>query len=320
MTLVRVAVLLLVGATATPAGESPLVLGDGSFTVQITQDPASLTARYGHRFDTTARIDSVQVEGLEFLGEEGLVDEFNQRWIPPPGYNDAPPLKKTFLKIGVGLLQRTRITPYRFWEPYPAVTLAPTRLLSHDREHACFEQILPRQDTWGFRYRKTYTVTPGRRQITISYELENLSLHPIEVDQYNHNWLALHPASARHPWTITTTLTPSLAAILTSQPPSSSLTFTDVPAAPRFFMKAQSAPAAESQTTVSDGRKTVRMLCHFPASRFALFTQGHLLAPEVFAHFHIRPGETARWKRTYQFSTGPAAFPPAGPGRMDSPL
>lgn len=320
MTLARVAALFLAGATFAPAGEPPLLLGDANFAVRVIRDPASLTARYGHRFDTTARIDSVQAEGMEFLGEEGLVDEFNQRWVPPPGYNDAPPLENDFLKLGVGLLQRTRITPYRFWEPYPALTLAPTRLISHDQAHARFEQTLPRQGPWGFRYRKTYTVNPARRQITILYELENLSLHPIEVDQYNHNWLALHPASAAHPWTINSSLTPSLPAILASQPPSPSLSFSHVPAEPRYFMKAQNSPSPESHTVVSDGRKTVRMLCHFPASRFAIFTQGHLLAPEVFAHVRILPGETAQWKRTYQFLTGPATLAPAGPGCLDTPL
>jgi hypothetical protein len=307
MTLARVAALFLAAATLTSAGEPHLLLGDANFAVRVARDPASLTARYGHRFDTTAHIDSVQAKGMEFLGEEGLVDEFNQRWVPPPGYNDAP-LENAFLKIGVGLLQRTRITPYRFWEPHPVLTHAPTRLISHDQTHACFEQTLPRQGAWGFRYRKTYTVNPARRQITILYELENLSLHPIEVDQYNHNWLALHPASAAHPWTISTSLTPSLPAILASQPPSPSLTFSHVPAEPRYFMKAQNSPSPESHTVVSDGRKTVRMLCHFPASRFALFTQGHLLAPEVFAHLRILPGESAQWKRTYQFFTGPGHF------------
>lgn len=292
---------------ATPCrAEVPFLLGDERFQVRVVPGDDSLTAKFGPRFDTSARIDSVQSDGEEFLAREGLVDEFNQRWLPPPGYDEAPSPGNLFLKIGVGLLRRTRITPYRFWDPYPLITSAKTELVSRDDRSVVFEQVMPPSGTGGYRYRKSYVVSPEKKRVEIAYELANLGSQEIEIDQYNHNWLVLSPASPSTPWTIRTPLIPGPRSLLHCQVSPGELMFHAVPQEVIYFTFAQNNSPSTSSTFVSDGRKRISITCHFSASRFSVFTQGNLLAPEIFAHFRIPPGGTANWRRVYVFQTAPA--------------
>jgi hypothetical protein len=209
------------------------------------------------------------------------------------------------MKIGVGLLRRTRITPYRFWDAYPIERQATTKIVSRDNRNVTFEQMLPTSEGWGYRYRKSYAVDPDKRKIEITYELENLSLQEIEVDQYNHNWLALAPAAPKAPWTIRTPLIPGPRSLLHCWVSPGELAFHQVPADPAYFTYAQNDSPAGSTTLVSDGKRWISITCDFPASRLSVFTQGNLLAPEIFARFRIPPNRTATWRRCYVFKTTP---------------
>lgn len=292
----------MLAATPCRAGD-PFLLGDERFQVRVVPGDSGLFAKFGPRFDTSARIDSVKSDGEEFLAQEGLVDEFNQRWLPPPGYDQAPSPGNLFMKIGVGLLRRTRITPYRFWDPYPLVTSAKTEIVSRDDRSVVFEQVIPPSGDRGYRYRKSYVVSPEQHRVEITYELENLGSQEIEIDQYNHNWLALSPASPSAPWTIRTPLIPGPRSLLHCQVSPGELMFHAVPQEVVYFTFAQNENPSKSSTVVSDGRKRISITCHFSASRLSIFTQGNLLAPEIFAHFRIPPGGTASWRRDYVFQT-----------------
>jgi len=179
---------LVIAATAGCRAEVPFFLGNDQFLVRVATTCDEQLAKFGPRFDSSARVDSIRADGQEFLAQEGLIDEFNQRWVPPPGYNDATSAGNVFMKIGVGLLRRTRITPYRFADTYPIEARATTKLIFRNQMLAIFEQSLPLTDGWGYRYRKSYAVDTRTRRITITYELESLSFKEIEIDQYNHNW------------------------------------------------------------------------------------------------------------------------------------
>ena len=296
---------IAIASTKTSKADLPFILGNDQFQVRVTTGEAGLFAKFGPRFDTSARVDSVKAGKEEFVAEEGLIDEFNQRWVPPPGYNDDSSAGNVFVKIGVGMLRRTRIAPYRFADAYPVEVLAATKTIFRDNARAIFEQVLPFSNGWGYRYRKSYFVDPDKRRIEITYELENLCLKEIEIDQYNHNWLALAPASKKAPWTVRTPLTPAPASILQCQVNVGGLAFNQVPEAPTFSTFAQRDRPPRSCTLVSDGHKYISIICAFPASRFSIFTQDNMLAPEIFASFRIPPNHTATWRRRYDFKMTP---------------
>ncbi|MFZ4780031.1 MAG: hypothetical protein ACOYM3_32145 [Terrimicrobiaceae bacterium] len=297
--------LLIVGISmlaATPCqAEDSFLLGNDLFQVRVVPGDGGLSKKFGPRFDTTARIDSIKSDGVEFVAQEGLVDEFNQRWVPPPGYDDVPSPGNVFMKIGVGMLRRTRITPYRFWDSYPLVQPAATRNISRDDMRATFEQVMPSSGDLGYRYRKSYEVDPDRRAVEITYELTNLGCKGIEFDQYNHNWLALDAASPSNPWIIRTPLAAGPGCLLHCRISPGELAFDKVPPGVTYFTRAQSGSPPKSFTTVSDGKKFLSIVCDFSASRFAVFTQDNLLAPEIFAQFDVPPGGTVTWHRSYLF-------------------
>ena len=292
----------MLAATSCRAGD-PFLLGNDQFQVRVVPGDGGLFEKFGPRFDTTARIDSIKSGGVEFVAQEGLVDEFNQRWVPPPGYDDVPSPGNVFMKIGVGMLRRTRIAPYRFWDPYPLVQPAATRSISRDDMRVTFEQVMPPSGDWGYRYRKSYEVAPERRMVEITYELTNLGRKEIEFDQYNHNWLALDAASPSKPWIIKTPLAAGPGSLLHCRMSPGELAFDQVPQGITYFTRAQSGSPPKSFTTVSDGKKFVSIACDFSASRFAVFTQDYLLAPEIFARFDVPPGVTVIWHRRFVFQT-----------------
>ena len=296
---------LVIAATAGCRAEVPFFLGNDQFLVRVATTCDEQLAKFGPRFDSSARVDSIRADGQEFLAQEGLIDEFNQRWVPPPGYNDATSAGNVFMKIGVGLLRRTRITPYRFADTYPIEARATTKLIFRNQMLAIFEQSLPLTDGWGYRYRKSYTVDTRTRRLTITYEIENLSFKEIEIDQYNHNWLQLAAASKKTPWILRTPLSVGPASILHCQASPGELVFQEVPEEPAYFTHAQDGRLPKSRTLVSDGSKYISIACDFPASRLSIFTQKNLLAPEIFACFRIRPNHTAIWRRCYEFKTTP---------------
>lgn len=280
---------------------APFLLGDDRFQVRVVPGGDGLSEEFGPRFDTTGRIDSVKADGVEFVAREGLVDEFNQRWVPPPGYDGVPSPGNVFMKIGVGLLKRTRITPYRFWDPYPVIVPATTKTVFRNDRSAVFEQVLRGPKDLSYRYRKTYDVDPEKQTVTITYELENLGCREIEFDQYNHNWLALDEASPSKPWTIRTPFSVDPGSLLHCRVGPGTLAFEQVTQEVAYFTCAQKSRSPTSLTTVSDGKKFLSIACDFPASRFAVFAQGNLLAPEVFASFDLPPGGTVTWRRRYRF-------------------
>jgi hypothetical protein len=160
----------------------------------------------------------------------------------------------------------------------------------------CAIGVLPRPPSGdrGYRYRKSYVVSPEQHRGEITYELENLGSQEIEIDQYNHNWLALSPASPSNPWIIRTPLIPGPRSLLHCRVSPGELMFHALPQEVVYFTFAQKDSPSESSTVVSDGRKRISITCHFSASRLSIFTQGNLLAPEIFAHFLIPPAGTRK--------------------------
>lgn len=283
----------LVSASGASA-DADLWLGDDSFRAHVVADAEGLREKYGPRFDPV-RVERVQRDGLEFLGEEGLIDEFNSRWSPPPGYEKG--FEGGFLKIGVGLLQRTRITPYRFWDPYPVVQPAITRLVEHSDLRAVFEQRFE-AGRWGYVYRKAITVDPARGQVEISYEFLNTGREGLAFDQYNHNWLLMESG---RPWALETSLNPGIQWLVAARPTRSGMRFERAPEAPAYFTAPQHGRSTGGWARCSDGLRQVTLMGQMPVSRLSIFVKDGFLAPEIFGFFQVQPGETVSWKRIYIF-------------------
>lgn len=297
--------LLPLGVAAEAQSDGGFWLGDGSFRAHVATDADGLREKYGPRFDPI-RVDRVDRGGVGFLGEEGLIDEFSSRWSPPPGYDEG--FEGGFLKIGVGLLQRMRVTPYRFWDPYPVLQPAVTELVERSALQAVFEQRL-KAGRWQYLYRKTIAVDPSRGRVEISYEFQNTGRERISFDQYNHNWLCME---RDQPWMFATALNPGIQWLLAASALPDGMGFGKPPAAPLYFTAAQRNTSSIGWARCSDGLRDVMVIARLPVSRLSIFVKDGFLVPEIFGTFQVEPGESVSWKRIYIFRIKSKELPGKG--------
>jgi hypothetical protein len=262
--------------------------------------------RWGPRFDTTAAVVSVEVEGEEFLCQGGLADEFNPRFVPPPGYIEAR-LGDPFLKIGVGILLSRLEENYLFDNPYQVERLAPnTRIPQEEANEAAFSQSIDSGLGWAYAYTKTYVVDPAARTLTIRYRLENTGTKPLLVEQYNHNWFRYDSDDGKAKVTATAPFLLNSEKV-NAYPGWSQSGYTvtvsrQVP--PSYFRLPQNITPAENRVLVTDhlGGRSVLVTGDFQVRRYAAFADEESFCPEVFCLLEIEPGEARSWSRQYVFT------------------
>lgn len=293
------------GAIAGSQSEDGIWLGNEVFRAHVVANVEGLREKYGPRFDPI-RVEQVERAGTEFLGEEGLIDEFSTRWSPPPGYDDG--FDGGFLKVGVGLLQRTRVTPYRFWDPYPVLRPALTELVERSDLRVTFEQRLD-AGRWSYVYRKAITVDPLRSSVEISYEFQNRGRERIRFDQYNHNWLRM---DRERSWVLETSLNSGIQWLVAARAVAVGMQFEKAPSVPVHFTAAQLNRPPMGWARCSDGRRDVTVLAFLPVSRLSIFAKDDFLAPEIFGAFSVEAGESVFWKRVYIFQDERDGLPGKG--------
>jgi len=289
--------LLCVAPLVSAAGaraDDGIWLGDDSFRAHVVANSEGLREKYGPRFDPI-RVDRVQGSGLEFLGEEGLIDEFSSRWSSPPGYEEG--FEGGFLKIGVGVLQRMRVTPYRFWDPYPVLQAAAAEVVERSDSRVVFQQRLD-AGRWRYVYRKAITVDPARGQVEISYDFQNAGRKGIGFDQYNHNWIRMESGRS---WAFETSLSPGIQWLVAARAIPGGMQFEQRAYAPLYFTAAQRDRPTRGWARCSDGVGRVTVIARMPVSRLSIFVKDGFLAPEIFGAFRVEAGESVSWKRIYIF-------------------
>jgi hypothetical protein len=172
-------------AWATGDVVRPHRLEKGGFAVTVETANAEAALP---RFDATALVSAITWGANRFLTGEGLVDEFGLEGMGVLGFDEAE-LGDTFIKIGVGSLERDLSGRYRFQHRYPRRASFPVEVIATE------DQIRVSQlsaDVRGFRYayEKAYAVEePGR--LRISYSLSNRGSRAFSFEHYNHNFFRM---------------------------------------------------------------------------------------------------------------------------------
>ncbi|RYZ80402.1 MAG: hypothetical protein EOO68_37425, partial [Moraxellaceae bacterium] len=203
--LLTVSFVLVNGASAfaqQKAEQPKFVLGDSNFRVDITVRPIHLMKNYGPRFDNTAMVNQVRLNGSTYLAPNGLVDEFGIDGTGVIGF-EAAKAGDNFLKIGVGKLVRHYGEDYDFWHQYKIRQLLPVRVQRKG------DVVTVRQNgylahKYGYAYTKRYRVLPKSATLVIEYELRNSGRRPITFNHYNHNWFAFEGRSTSPPYSLET--------------------------------------------------------------------------------------------------------------------
>ena len=148
----------------------------------------------GTRFDRSGVSASIKFDDVEFFGKwtnqtdktfhdaiSGAVEEFTQ-----VGYESAK-VGESFLKIGIGILQKDSSQPYNFRYTYPVLNSG-ERKVEEIENGVKFIHIL-NDKNYSYTYQKTISFDASIARMTISHTLKNTGISPISTAVYNHNFL-----------------------------------------------------------------------------------------------------------------------------------
>ena len=189
---------LLLGSTAVADADFPrLQLDNGHLQVSIYLPDAERGYYRGTRFDWSGIIERVDYAGHRFyaplhadhdpLGHDsisGPAEEFAM--FHPMGFAEAA-AGESFVKIGVGLLEKGDSDEYQFHADYRLLRAGEWNI-EQAADRVEFSQHLVGERGWAYRYRKTIRLLPGRAEFEISHRLENSGEKTIDINHYNHNF------------------------------------------------------------------------------------------------------------------------------------
>ena len=292
-------------SSSTPSQQEPTKhrLSLGGLSVEIETHLDRLTKHFGPRFDRSAMVSSIQVNGQELVGPWGLADEFGLHGLGVLGFDEAIE-GEAFVKIGVGRLVKDQSKPYAFSHAYPIDQLFPVETVVNDHEVSVIQQT-PKESPWAYRYEKTYRLRSDQR-LEIHYALTNLAEQSIEVEHYNHHWF-LDPNQP---------VGPSYGVVTHFDLPPRD---TGLIYQPRSLVVPNKLEDGEAQYYASDlvglssmmsqfewqlsAQTQVRFQSSKPITRFALYADLDGFCPEMFTRHTIEPQQTVRWSGTYHFTS-----------------
>jgi hypothetical protein len=276
----------------------------GNLAVVIETAPADLDAKFGPRFDRTAVVRQVTLNGKSFLGELGLPDEFGINGDGVLGFTNAP-VGGEFLKIGVGYLIRDRTNDYFFWNKYPVRKLLPITKLVVKKESLTVTQSSDHSLPWSYAYSKSYRLVADDT-LEIDYTLTNTGTNAWSFLHYNHNWLAPEGIKVGPAYSLATGF--PLPAGETAFGRSDHLLWliSEIPTNTSFYLAGdfRDSTAAQNRFTVLlHGKPLLAFAGDFAPARFAAYAVTDGFCPEMFFRAELPAGKSARWSTRYQFLT-----------------
>ena len=232
----------------------------------------------------------------------GLIEEMGiSRAI---GYEEAKP-GEPFLKLGVGLLARGRKPRYLFYPPYREIRRFRWQV-SVAGASATFLQVAGSFKGFAYRYEKRIVLDPQKPVLRLEHALTNTGEHPIETDQYCHNFLCFDGRPPSPDYVITTAFP-----LVAERGPSElmkvegrSITFREELRGAAYSRFRGQGEGAKSHSLRVENRAVglaMEISGDFPVSAFAVYADNLAVSPEAFIAIRLKPKETIRWTRTYTF-------------------
>ncbi|GAB3896006.1 hypothetical protein GCM10028803_13120 [Larkinella knui] len=283
--------------------------------------PDSVSGYYqGVRFDWSGVIASLDYKDHSYFGQwfekndpkghdaiSGPVEEFT-----PIGYDEAKP-GGDFLKIGVGSLRKSKEAPYRFATPY-AIVNPGKRTVKTGRDAVVFTHELSDAAGYSYVYQKTVKLLKGKPVLVLEHSLKNTGPKTIETTVYDHNFFMLDhqptgpDVSVTFPFDLQIKPTRGIGTFATIQG--------------NRFVYLNELPKGESTHCYLTGfgdsakdydfrvenRKTgagVRVVGDQPIVQLAFWSINTTVCPEPYIQIKAEPGQTFRWKISYDYYTLP---------------
>lgn len=302
------------------APDAPAVaIGNGLVSaILFMPDPVRGYYR-GTRFDWSGAVADLRVGGHSYFGrwfpgydpkKHDAIPGPVQDYVTGQGF-DAAAIGGTFVKLGVGVLRK----PAEPIRGFPTLEIVDggkwtTRVRRNavDFLHAVDDP----SSGYGYRYRKTVSLPPGRRQLVLSHRLESTGRNPIDTEMYDHNFFVLDgqpsgpDVEVRFPWTLEAfNVRGDTVAVgkdrLNYKGP------IDRPV--RMQLKGFGPTPADYDIRVENRRTGagVRVTADRPLSDFVFWTSPRTTCPEAYIHVHAERGQPMEWTITYDFYSLPEA-------------
>ena len=296
-----------------------LQLVNGPMLVSIFLPDAERGFYRGTRFDWSGIIERVEYAGHHFYtplhaehdpcahdGVSGPAGEFGM--FRPMGFAEAA-FGESFVKIGVGLLQKDDSDEYQFHGDYRLLRAGEWQI-AHDNLHVEFRQQLVGERGWAYDYRKTIRLVPDLPEMVIEKQLENTGSKTIDLQYYNHNFTIIDdtpygpdysvefPFATDHPVAINDIARFHENRIEVDEPLGDRSLWIPVYEGedPGNYY------AARVRNRVTGAE--VRFRGDAAINRMVFWAVERAACPEPFIRINLEPGESTRWSTRYRFISG----------------
>jgi hypothetical protein len=274
----------------------------------------------GTRFDWSGLISKVEWRGHSFFCEFreqqhdplnhddicGTAEEFGMT-STPLGFSDAR-AGDPFVKIGIGILERSSDPDYAFWQKYPVVRAGGWNI-TRKSSRVDFAQALQGPGRWGYAYTKSIRLDDKTHTLTITRRLKNTGTDRLQTDHYGHNFLKIDDVPAGPDYVLEFPFQPRFGE--GSKPEgcveirNKSLVFLkEVPPDKSVWVRLEGFDGRQDNQIRLVNRRSgaaMTIITDQPPLRMVFYSSGGVLAPEPFVKMDLDPGQTKEWKTIYRF-------------------
>jgi hypothetical protein len=241
-------------------------------------------------------------EGHDFVS--GPAEEFAM--FNPMGFDEAEP-GESFVKIGVGLLEKGAEDEYLFHADYKIIRVGEWQV-EHGSDWVNFSQDLVGDRGWAYRYSKSIKLVPERAEFVIQHRLENAGEKTIDINHYNHNFTIIDDVPYGPDYSVEFPFSTEQA-----KPINDLAWFRQnrIEVLKPLQDNSLWIPVFEGDGSADDNaalvrnNKTgaaVRFKGDTPITRMVFWAVEAAASPEPFIHIKLGPGEVQQWASHYSFS------------------
>lgn len=294
---------------AEKSGAPTFCIGDGRLLIELAWPGGAM--QKGARFDLTGHVVQATLDGVHTFcapedfdenrgsGGLGLCNEF---WDFSGALYGSAEVGGQFPKMGVGLLTRQTEGPCNLMVPHEKAVF-PIDVSASGRA-ASF--VVHPVECNGYAARIEKTLSVEQNSLLIDYSFENAGGKPIEIREYNHNFVCIdgHPVGPdyrlRLPYPADMAEQPEILELDGRE-----ITWKGIPGG-AFYCRPRAAAMPRPhiwELVHTPSGVGMREIDDFPADGLALWGKRHVVSPEVFFHIGLEPGGRLSWRRRYEFFT-----------------
>lgn len=268
------------------------------------------------RFDRAGFITGVKLDGkYDFLAQEDMRDGSPSSGgmglcceIQCDPMSETVAVGEKFPKFGVGNLTKTDDKPYSFMNTYPCEDYDIAVSMT---ENIISFSTLPKEiDGYSISQIKTITIDDNR--LTITSQLKNVGTKEITFDEYCHNFMTLNHKKVNKDYCLEIPCvempvgeikTVDVATPFLSDGKSLSKSRESMVFALYAFNESQMKKVDTYGWKLTDKSNglCVTETDDFDVPKVTVWSVGDAISPEMFFSAALKPGEEAKWSRTYSF-------------------